>query len=57
MKREVAEPTGMFGKKKKTAEAQAAVEAQYAADYYAWQAASADVAARRAAQDAQYEAA
>lgn len=33
-------PTGLFGKKRKLEEAQAAVDAQYATDYYAWQAAT-----------------
>ncbi|MGD8166654.1 hypothetical protein ACEXOS_005485 [Herbiconiux sp. P16] len=50
-------PTGLFGKKKKLAEAEAVAAAQYAADYYAWQAASQELPARRAAQDAQYAAA
>jgi restriction system protein len=57
VKRSVEEPTGLFGKKKKLAEAQAAIEAQYAADYYAWQAASQEIPSRRAAQEAAYEAA
>ena len=51
------EPTGMFGKKRKLAEAQAAVEARYAADYYAWQAAVAALPQQRAAQQAAYESA
>lgn len=48
------EPSGMFGKKKKLAEAQAAAASQYAADYYAWQAASAALPQRRAAQAEEY---
>jgi len=48
------EPVGMFGKKRKMAEAQAASEARYAADYYVWQAAAAAVPQQRAAQEQAY---
>ncbi|CAD6010402.1 conserved protein of unknown function [Agreia sp. COWG] len=50
-------PSGLFGKKKKIADAQAAADAQYAADYYAWQQATQELPARRAAQDQQFAAA
>jgi restriction system protein len=51
-----AEVKGVFGKKKKEAEALAAVEQQYAVDYYAWQAATEALPAQRAAQTQQHEA-
>lgn len=44
------EVKGLFGKKKKEAEAVAAVEQQYATDYYAWQAAVNALPAQRAEQ-------
>ncbi|RUR03612.1 hypothetical protein ELQ94_00090 [Labedella endophytica] len=52
-----AAPTGLFGKKKKWADAQAAAAHQYAQDYYVWQAATASLPQRRAAQADQYAAA
>lgn len=52
----VPEPTGLFGRKKKLAEAQAAVEAQYAADYKRWQAQMAELRSLREAQAEQYAA-
>jgi restriction system protein len=55
VKREPQEPTGLFGRKKKVADAQAAVEAQYATDYYAWQAYTQELPGRRASQQAHYE--
>jgi restriction system protein len=50
-------PSGMFGKKRKAAEAEAAVEKQYAADYYAWRSATDILPQRRAAQAESYAAA
>lgn len=50
VRRSPEEVKGLFGKKKKEAEALAAVEQQYAADYYAWQAAVAALPAQRAEQ-------
>lgn len=47
----------LFGKKKKEAEALGAAEQQYAADYFAWQAAVAELPAKRAAQQEQHAAA
>ncbi len=47
-------PAGLFGKKRKLAEAQAAVEQQYAADYYAWQAAVQELPRRRDEQARQH---
>jgi restriction system protein len=44
------EVKGLFGKKKKEAEALAAAEQQYAADYYEWQAAVEALPGKRAAQ-------
>jgi restriction system protein len=55
VKGELQVPAGLFGRKKKLADAQAAVEAQYATDYYAWQAYSQELPARRLAQQKQYE--
>ncbi|QJU52781.1 hypothetical protein SCB71_05430 [Herbiconiux sp. KACC 21604] len=55
VKREPQEPAGLFGRKKKMADAQAAAEAQYAADYYAWQAYTQEIPGRRARQQADYE--
>lgn len=52
---EVPAPTGLFGKKKKLEAAHAAVEQQYATDYYAWQAATEALPGRRAAQAAEYD--
>lgn len=51
---EVAAPTGLFGRKKKLEAAQAAVEQQYATDYYAWQAVTEALPDRRAAQVAEH---
>lgn len=48
---------GLFGRKEKEAAAIAAAEQQYATDYYAWQAATAELPAQRAAQQAEHEAA
>lgn len=45
---------GLFGKKRKLAEAQAAVEHQYAQDYYAWKAAADDLPRRREEQARQF---
>lgn len=50
VKRAPHEVKGLFGKKKKEAEALAAVDQQYAADYYAWQAAVAALPALRTEQ-------
>jgi len=50
-------PSGLFGKKRKLEEAQAAVDAQYAADYYAWQAATEALPRLRAGQRAEHAAA
>ena len=50
-------PSGLFGKKRKLEEAQAAVDAQYATDYYAWQAAAEALPRLRAEQAAAYAAA
>lgn len=47
-------PSGLFGRKKKLAEAQAAVEAQYAADYARWQEQTETLPAQRAAQAERY---
>lgn len=47
--------TGLFGKKKKEAEALAAVEEQYAKDYWVWKAAVDALPEQRAAQDAQHK--
>ncbi|WP_052680265.1 hypothetical protein [Microbacterium azadirachtae] len=52
VKREPEAVKGLFGRKQKTAEAQEAVERQYAEDYWAWTAATEELPARRAAQDA-----
>lgn len=46
---------GLFGKKKKEAEALAAVEQEYATDYYAWQAAVESLPSRRAEQLQKHE--
>lgn len=54
VKAEVQAPSGLFGRKKKLAEAQAAVEAQYAADYARWQQESESLPSRREAQRQQY---
>ncbi|MCS5499347.1 hypothetical protein NY547_19060 [Cnuibacter physcomitrellae] len=48
---------GMFGRKQKEAAAVAAVEEQYARDYWEWHAANESLPARRAAQAEQYAAA
>jgi restriction system protein len=50
-------PTGLFGKKRKLEEARAAVDAQYATDYYAWQAATEALPGLRAEQRAEHVAA
>lgn len=50
-------PKGILGRKKRAAEAQSAAEAQYAADYWAWQSAVQELPARREAQTAQHTAA
>lgn len=42
---------GMFGRKQKAADALAAIEQQYARDYWAWKAATDELPARRAAQE------
>lgn len=47
-------PSGLFGRKKKLAEAQAAVEAQYAADHARWQEQTEALPAQRAAQAERY---
>lgn len=49
--------TGMFGRKQKEAAALAAVEQQYANDYWAWKAASDSLPERRAEAQRQHEAA
>jgi restriction system protein len=49
--------SGLFGKKRKLEEAQAAVDAQYAIDYYAWQAATEALPRLRAEQRADHDAA
>lgn len=46
---------GMFGRKQKAADALAAVEQQYATDYWAWKAATDELPARRAAQEAAHQ--
>lgn len=55
--REPAPPSGIFGRKKKLAEARQVVEAQYAYDYARWQEAMIQLPALRAAQEAEYQAA
>lgn len=55
VKREPEAPTGLFGRKQKQEQALAAVEQQYAQDYWAWKAASDELPARRAAAQTQYE--
>ncbi|RLP68338.1 hypothetical protein D9V29_14015 [Mycetocola manganoxydans] len=57
VKQPVQAPTGLFGRKQKLAEAEAAAEAQYAADYWAWHASVQELPARRQAQDTAYAAA
>lgn len=52
VKREPEPVTGMFGRKQKAAEALAAVEHQYATDYWQWKAATDELPARRSAQQA-----
>lgn len=47
-------PAGLFGKKRKLADAQASADAQYAADYAVWQAASQELPHRRKWQADQY---
>ncbi|OYN99198.1 hypothetical protein CGZ96_08220 [Enemella evansiae] len=54
---EVPKPTGVIGRKKKLAEAQAAAEAKYADDYARWQHYMATLPARRAEQQQRYAAA
>lgn len=56
VKHPVLPPKGLLGRKQKLAEAEAAVEAQYAADYWAWHAATQELPARREAQAAEYAA-
>lgn len=51
---EVEQPKGIFGKKRKLAAANAAVEERYAADYARWQHESGTLSARRAAQAERY---
>lgn len=51
---EVPAPSGWFGRKRKLAEAQAAVEAQYAEDYARWQSAVAALPTARAKQAEEY---
>jgi len=53
---EVTPPSGLFGRKKKLAEAQAAADAQYAKDYAAWQEKLANLPAQRASQAEEYAA-
>ncbi|MGO1736633.1 MAG: hypothetical protein ACTHZ9_09990 [Leucobacter sp.] len=53
---QVQAPTRMFGRKKKLAEAQAAVEAKYAADYARWQWETNTLGSRREAQRQQHAA-
>lgn len=48
---------GLLGRKKKEAEEAAAIEEEYARDYYAWQAATEQLPGRRGRQDAEYQAA
>ncbi|KAA9136229.1 hypothetical protein F6B40_00025 [Microbacterium caowuchunii] len=55
VRRAPAEVKGIFGKKKKEAEALAAVEQEYAADYQAWQAAVEALPAQRAVQAEKYK--
>lgn len=57
VKREPEPVTGMFGRKQKAAEALAAVEQQYATDYWQWKAATDELPARRSAQQAAHSAA
>lgn len=49
--------TGLFGRKQKAADALAAVEQQYATDYWVWKAATDELPTRRAAQEAAHQAA
>ncbi|MET4638155.1 hypothetical protein [Mycetocola sp. 2940] len=57
VKQPVQPPKGLLGRKQKHAEAEAAVEAQYAADYWAWHAATQELPGRREAQAADHTAA
>ena len=55
VKREPEAVKGLFGRKQKAAQAQEAIERQYAEDYWAWKAATDELPARRAAQDAAHK--
>ena len=57
VRKEVPKPTGLFGRKKKFAQAQWLVEAEFADQYSRWQAHVASLPNQRAAQQAEYDAA
>jgi restriction system protein len=56
VRREVEPPAGVFGRKRRFAEASALADQQYAADYFAWQAATDALPAQRLAQQESYQA-